>query len=148
MMWKEFSCHLIGWHRQFALVNKHKVFLLQLTAAQRSGGYKLIDGRRADLLRHAGPDQIRNSRLSCRCSLASIVIIRRIVLPIMVTIGQLCIDWAGKVEILVYDQNGFIRSQIRKRFKKANNPYRMRRIITAVGHQHATRTCNRHTPIK
>jgi hypothetical protein len=48
----------------FALRNKHKVFPLQLTAAQRSGSCKLIDSRRADSLHHAGPDQIRSSWLS------------------------------------------------------------------------------------
>jgi hypothetical protein len=48
----------------FALRNKHKVFLLRLTVAQRSGSYKLISGRRADSLRHARPDHIRNSRLN------------------------------------------------------------------------------------
>jgi hypothetical protein len=41
----------------------------------------------------------------------------------MVTIGQLRIDWAGRVEILVYDQNRFIRSWIMKRFKEVKNPY-------------------------
>jgi hypothetical protein len=64
MMWKEFSCHLIGGRRLFALGNKHKTFLLWLTAAQRSGSCKLANDRRVDLLRHAGPDQVRNSRLS------------------------------------------------------------------------------------
>jgi hypothetical protein len=53
------------------------------------------------------------------CSLASIVIARRIVLPVMVTIGQLHIDWVGRVEVLVYDQNRFIRSRIRKDLKKS-----------------------------
>jgi hypothetical protein len=71
-----------------------------------------------------------------------------IVLPIMVTIGQLRIDWASRVEILVYDQNRFIRSWIRKRFKEIKNPYQRRRVIAAVGHQHTTGTCSRHTPIK
>jgi hypothetical protein len=37
----------------------------------------------------------------------------------MVTIEQLHIDWAGRVEVLVYDQNRFIRSQIRKNLKKS-----------------------------
>jgi hypothetical protein len=55
--------------------------------------------------------------------MASIVITCRIVLPLMVTIGQLRIDWMGRVEILVYDQNRFIRSWIRKRFKEVKNPY-------------------------
>jgi hypothetical protein len=55
--------------------------------------------------------------------MASIVIARRIVLPIMITIEQLCIDWAGKIEILVYDQNIFIRLRIRKRVKEVKNPY-------------------------
>jgi hypothetical protein len=48
----------------FALRNEHKVFTLRLTAAQRSGGCKLINVRRVDSLRHAGPDQIRNSWLN------------------------------------------------------------------------------------
>jgi hypothetical protein len=52
----------------------------------------------------------------------------------MVTVGQLHIDWAGRVEVLVYDQNRFIRSQIRKRFKEVKNPYRRRRVTAAVGH--------------
>jgi hypothetical protein len=55
--------------------------------------------------------------------MTSIVIARRIVLPIMITIEQLCIDWAGKIKILVYDQNIFIRLQIRKRVKEVKNPY-------------------------
>jgi hypothetical protein len=80
--------------------------------------------------------------------MASIVIARRIVLPIMVTIEQLHIDWAGRVLILVYDQNRFIRSHIKKRFKEVKNPYQRRRVIAAVGHQHATRTCTRYAPIK
>jgi hypothetical protein len=45
----------------FTLRNKHNVFPLQLTTTQRSGGCKLIDGRRVDSLRHAGPNQIRSS---------------------------------------------------------------------------------------
>jgi hypothetical protein len=61
MMWKEFSCHLIRWCKLFALINKHKTFLLRLAATQRSIHCKPIGGRRADSLRHAGPDQIRNS---------------------------------------------------------------------------------------
>jgi hypothetical protein len=64
MMWKEFSCHLIEGCMRFALRNEHKVFLLRLTAAQRSGGCKLIGGRRVDSHHHAGPDQIRSSWLS------------------------------------------------------------------------------------
>jgi hypothetical protein len=48
----------------FALGNKHKAFLLQITAAQMSGGCQLIGGRREDLHHHTGPDQIRNSWLS------------------------------------------------------------------------------------
>jgi hypothetical protein len=64
MMLKEFSCHLIRGRMLFALGNKHKAFLLRLIVAQRSGSCKLIGGRRVDLLRHAGPDQIRNSRLN------------------------------------------------------------------------------------
>jgi hypothetical protein len=103
MMRKEFSCHLIGRRMLFALGSKHKVFLLWRTVAQTSSGCKLVGGRRADLRRRAGPDQMRNSRLSSRCSLASIVIARRIVLPVVVTIGHLRIDWTGRVEILVYD---------------------------------------------
>jgi hypothetical protein len=51
--------------------------------------------------------------------MTSIIITRRIVLPVMVTIVQLCIDRADRVEILVYDQNRFIRSQIRKDLKKS-----------------------------
>jgi hypothetical protein len=66
----------------------------------------------------------------------------------MVTIGQLHIDWAGRVEVLVYDQNRFIRSQIRKRFKEVKNPYRRRRVTAAVGHWHAARTYSQHTPVK
>jgi hypothetical protein len=148
MMWKEFSCHLIGGRRLFALGNKRKAFLLRMTTAQRSGSCKLIGGRREDLRHHARPDQIRNSRLSGRCSLASIVITRRIVLSIMITIGQLRIDWAGRVEILVYDQNRFIISRIKKRFKEVKNPYQRRRVIAVVGHQHTTGMCSRHAPIK
>jgi hypothetical protein len=41
-----------------------EALLLQMTTAQKSGGRKLIDGRREDLRRHARPDQIRNNRLS------------------------------------------------------------------------------------
>jgi hypothetical protein len=119
-----------------------------MTAAQRSGGRKLIDDRREDLRRHARPDHIRNNRLSRRCSLASIVITRRIILPIMVTIGQLRIDWASRVKILVYDQNRFIRSRIRKRSEEVKNPYQRGRVIAAVGHLHAAGTYSRHTPIK
>jgi hypothetical protein len=48
----------------FALGSKHKAFLLQRTAAQRSSDYKLIGSRRADLHRRAGPDQIRNNWFS------------------------------------------------------------------------------------
>jgi hypothetical protein len=61
MMWKEFSCHLIGGCRLFALRNEHKAFPLWLTVAQRSSGCKLIGGRRVDSLHHAGPGQIRNN---------------------------------------------------------------------------------------
>jgi hypothetical protein len=82
------------------------------------------------------------------CSLASIVIARRIVLPVMVTIEQLRIDWADRIEVLVYDQNRFIRSRIRKRFKEVKNPYRRRRVTTTVGHRHAAVTYSRHAPIK
>jgi hypothetical protein len=82
------------------------------------------------------------------CSLASIVIARRIVLPVMVTIGQLRIDWVGRVEVPVYDQNRFIRSRIRKRFKEVKNPYRMRRVIAVIMHRHATGMCSRHAPVK
>jgi hypothetical protein len=66
----------------------------------------------------------------------------------MVTIGQLCINWADRVEILVYDQNRFTRSQIKKRFKEVKNPYQMRRVIVAVGHRHAAGMYSRHAPIK
>jgi hypothetical protein len=52
----------------------------------------------------------------------------------MVTIGQLRIDWVDRVDVLVYDQNRFIRSWIRKRFKEVKNPYRRRRVTTAIGH--------------
>jgi hypothetical protein len=69
--------------------------------------------------------------------MTSIVIARRIVLPLMVTIGQLCIDWAGKVEILMYDQNRFIRLWIRKRVKEVKNSYQRGRVIVVVRHQHA-----------
>jgi hypothetical protein len=48
----------------FVLGNKRKPFLLRMTTAQRSGNCKLIGNRREDLRHHAGPDQIRNSRLS------------------------------------------------------------------------------------
>jgi hypothetical protein len=86
--------------------------------------------------------------LAERCSMASIIIAHRIVLLIMVTIRQLRIDWAGRVEILVYNQNRFIRSWIRKRFKEVKNPYKRGRVIAAVRHRHTTRMCSRHTPIK
>jgi hypothetical protein len=46
------------------------------------------------------------------CSVASIVIALRIVLPIVVIIGHLLIDRADRVEILVYEQNRFIRAWI------------------------------------
>jgi hypothetical protein len=52
----------------------------------------------------------------------------------MVTIGQLCIDWAGKVEILMYDQNRFIRLWIRKRVKEVKNSYQRGRVIAVVRH--------------
>jgi hypothetical protein len=80
--------------------------------------------------------------------MASIVITRRIVLPIMVTIGQLRINWADRVEILVYDQNRFIRSRIRKRFGEVKNSYQRRRVIAVVEHRHAAGTCSWHAPIK
>jgi hypothetical protein len=64
--------------------------------------------------------------------LAFIAIAHRIILPIMVTIRQLCINWVGRVEILVFDQNRFIRSQIRKRFKEVKNSYQRRRVIVDV----------------
>jgi hypothetical protein len=51
--------------------------------------------------------------------LASSVITSGLVLPSVVTIRQLCIDLEGRVEILVYEQNRFIKSQIRKRLKEA-----------------------------
>jgi hypothetical protein len=66
----------------------------------------------------------------------------------MVTIEQLCIDWAGRVEVLVYDQNRFIRPWIRKRFKEVKNPYRRRRVTAVVGHRHAAGTYSRYTPVK
>jgi hypothetical protein len=66
----------------------------------------------------------------------------------MVTIGQLRIDWAGKVEILVYDHNRVIRSQIKKRVKEVKNPYQKRRVSAAIRHRHATGMCSRHAPIK
>jgi hypothetical protein len=66
----------------------------------------------------------------------------------MFTIGQLCIDWVDRIEVLVYDQNRFIRSWIRKRFKEIKNPYQRRRVTTAVGHRHAVRMNSHHTPIK
>jgi hypothetical protein len=66
----------------------------------------------------------------------------------MVTIGQLRIDWIGRVEVLVYDQNIFIRSRIRKIFKEVKNPYRRMRVTTVVGHQHAAGTYSRHVPVK
>jgi hypothetical protein len=66
----------------------------------------------------------------------------------MVTIRQLRIYWAGRIEIMVYDQNRFIRSWIRKRVKEVKNPYQRGRVITVVRHQHATGMCSRHTPIK
>jgi hypothetical protein len=112
IMREEFSCHLIGRCRLFALGRKHKMLLLQGTAAQRSNDCKLIDSRRVDLRRHAGPDRIMSSRLRRSCSLASIIIALGIVLPVVATIGHLCIDWAGRVEILVYEQNRFIRARI------------------------------------
>jgi hypothetical protein len=96
----------------FVLGSKHKTFLLRWTVAQRSSGCKLIGGRRADLRRHAGPNRIRSSRLRGRCSLASIVIALGIILPVVATIGHLRIDWAGRVEILVYEHDRFIRVQI------------------------------------
>jgi hypothetical protein len=43
-------------------------------------------------------------------------------MPILVTIEQLRIDWTGRVEVLVYDQNRFIRSQIGNRFKEVKEP--------------------------
>jgi hypothetical protein len=62
----------------------------------------------------------------------------------MVTIRQLYIDWAGRVEVLVYDQNRFIRSWIRKRFEEVKNPYRRRRVTAAVGHRHAAGMNSQH----
>jgi hypothetical protein len=112
MMREEYSCHLIRGRRLFALGSKHKAFLPLGTTAQRSSGCKLIGGRRADLRCRAGPDWIRSSRLRGRCSLASIIIALGIVLPVVATIGHLCIDRAGRVEILVYEQNRFIRAWI------------------------------------
>jgi hypothetical protein len=69
-------------------------------------------------------------------------------MPVMVTIGQLRINWVGKVEVLVYDQNRFIRSRIRKRLKEVKNPYRRRRVTAAVGHQHVAGTNSRHALVK
>jgi hypothetical protein len=112
MMREEYSCHLIRGRMLFTLGSKHKVFLLRGTAAQRSSSCKLIGGRRADLRCCVGPNRIRSSRLRGRCSLASIVIALGIVLPIVATIRHLCIDRAGRVEILVYEQNRFIRARI------------------------------------
>jgi hypothetical protein len=63
MMREEFSCHLIGRRRLFALGTKHKMFLLRGTVAQRSSGYKLIGGKRVDLHHRAGPSQIRINQL-------------------------------------------------------------------------------------
>jgi hypothetical protein len=51
-----------------------------------------------------------SSQLRGRCSLASIVIGLGIILPIVDTIGHLRIDRMGRVEILVYEQNRFIRA--------------------------------------
>jgi hypothetical protein len=48
----------------------------------------------------------------------------------------------------VYDQNRFIRSQIRKRFKEVKNPYQRRRVIADIGQWHAIRTCSRCAPIE
>jgi hypothetical protein len=112
MMQEEFSCHLIRRSRLFVLGSKHKAFLLRGTAAQRRSSCKLIGSGRVDLRRHAGPDRIRSSRLRGRCSLACIVIALGIVLPVVATIGHLRIDSAGRVEILVYEQNRFIRARI------------------------------------
>jgi hypothetical protein len=39
----------------------------------------------------------------------------------------------GRVEVMFYDQNRFIRSQIGKRFKEVKNPYQRKRVITVVG---------------
>jgi hypothetical protein len=112
MMREEYNCHLIRGCKLFTLGSKHKAFLLRGTAAQRSSGCKLIGGRRADLRCRARPDRIRSSQLRGRCSLVSIVIALGIVLPVMATIGHLRIDWAGRVEILVYEHNRFIRARI------------------------------------
>jgi hypothetical protein len=96
----------------FVLGSKHKAFLLQGTATQRSSGCKMIGDRRADLRCRVGPDWIRSCRLRGRCPLTSIIIALGIVLPVVATIGHLRIDRAGKVEILVYEQNRFIRARI------------------------------------
>jgi hypothetical protein len=96
----------------FALGSKHKAFLLRGTTAQRSSGCKLIDGRRADLHCHARPNRIRSNQHRGWCSLTSIVIALGIILPVMATIGHLRIDRAGRVEILVYEQNRFVRARI------------------------------------
>jgi hypothetical protein len=66
----------------------------------------------------------------------------------MVTIGQLHIDWAGRVDVLEYDQNRFMRSRIMKRFKEVKNPYRRRRITTVVGHRHAAGMNSQNTLVK
>jgi hypothetical protein len=112
MMREEYSCHLIGGRMLFALETKHKMFLLRGTAAQRSSSCKLISSRRADLRCRARPDQIRSSWLRGRCSLASIVIALGIIMSVVATIGHLRIDRASRVEILVYEQNRFIRARI------------------------------------
>jgi hypothetical protein len=147
-MWEVYNCHPIGGRRLFALGSKHKAFLLRGIAAQRSSGCKLIGGRRVDLRCRAGPDQIRSSRLRGRCSLASIVIALGVILPVVATIGHLRIDRAGRVEILVYEQNRFIRARIRDKCKEVKNPYQRRRIIAPKGRRHATGTCSRHPIVK
>jgi hypothetical protein len=103
MMREEYSCQLIGGCRLFVLGSKHKAFLLRGIVAQTSSGCKLIGDRRADLRCRAGPDQIRSSSLSGRCSLASIAIALAIILPVVATIRHLRIDRVGRVEILVYE---------------------------------------------
>jgi hypothetical protein len=72
----------------------------------------------------------------------------RIILPVVGTIGHLRIDWAGRVEILVYDWNRFIRAWICDKFKEVKHTYQRWRIIAAEGHRHATGTCSQNTSVK
>jgi hypothetical protein len=95
--------HVIGGGRLFALRRKHTTLLFLLVAARRSGSCSLIGGRRADLLHHVESDRVGSIQLSSKHSLASSIIASRLVLPIVVTIGQLCIDLAGRIEVLIYE---------------------------------------------